>query len=218
MLDNISLAGATPGLVLAVLVLGVTSALTHARNRRVAGVLKMGAASAYLGLALAGGALDSPYGRVLLTGLVLCWLGDLLLIPAGSGAAFLGGLSAFLLGHVAYAVAFVTAGVAGSWVGWAALPVALVGGGVLRWLWRAPLPGPMKGPVVAYVAAISAMVALAFGALGSSSSWLVPVGAVVFMASDLFVARERFVTETPWNTRLGLPLYFLAQALLALTV
>jgi uncharacterized membrane protein YhhN len=41
---------------------------------------------------------------------------------------------------------------------------------------------------------------------------------MAFMASDVFVARERFVRSSPVNTTAGLPLYFLGQVLLALTV
>jgi uncharacterized membrane protein YhhN len=47
---------------------------------------------------------------------------------------------------------------------------------------------------------------------------LVPSGAVAFLASDVVVARERFVHTSPWNTGVGLPLYFLAQTLLALSI
>jgi uncharacterized membrane protein YhhN len=206
----------TSTLFAAILALGLASAAAHVfRHRRAAAVLKMTAASGYLGLALVGGAAGSPYGQLLLAGLVLCWIGDLLLIPGGKGPAFLGGLASFLLGHVAYACAFVAVGASGVWVAVAALPV---GAGVLRWLWRQPLPRPMRGPVVAYVVAISGMVALAWGARGAGSAWLVPVGALAFMASDIFVARQRFVVDSAWNTGIGLPLYFLGQALLALSV
>ena len=180
--------------------------------------LKMAAATGYLLLAWQAGATDTPYGRVLLAGLCLCWLGDLLLIPRGDGPAFLGGLASFLMGHVAYAAAFLVAGVAWGWTLGAGLPAVLVAAAILQWLWRAELSRRMRGPVVAYVLAITAMVSLAWGAAGAGAPWLIPVGAVAFMASDVFVARERFVRPSRWNTRLGLPLYFLAQALLALSV
>ena len=205
-------------LAVAVVAVGAASAAGHAGGRRrLAAVLKMVAASGYLALALVAGAWETPPGRILLGGLSLCWLGDLLLIREGKGPAFLGGLASFLLGHVAYAAAFATAGASPSWAAAAALPATAVGGVVLRWLWRHRLPEPMRGPVVAYVVAISAMVALAWGAAGAGAPWLVPAGAVAFMASDVFVARQRFVTPSPWNTTPGLPLYFLGQALLALS-
>lgn len=204
---------------LAILILsaGAASAVAHARRRALAAILKMGAASGYLALAAAVGAAGSSYGRMLLAALALCWLGDLLLVARGRGVAFVAGLASFLLGHVAYAGAFLTAGVAAPRAAAAALPLAVVAAAILRWLWRAGLPGAMRGPVVAYVVAICAMVALAWGTLGAGGTALVPAGAVAFMASDVFVARERFVAPTPWNTRLGLPLYFLGQVLLALS-
>jgi uncharacterized membrane protein YhhN len=217
MLGVSDLSPAAAVLVATVMTLGTASALAHLRRPRLAAVLKMGAASGYLALALVEGAAASAYGRVLLMGLALCWLGDLLLIPEGKGPTFLGGLGSFLLGHVAYGVAFVVAGVSAPRVAAAGVPVLLVGLVILRWLWAHGLPVTMRGPVVAYVVAISAMVALAWGAAGVDASPVVPAGAVAFMASDVFVARERFVTASPWNTGLGLPLYFLAQALLALS-
>lgn len=210
----------TPVAALAALVVlvGTLSAMAHAGGRRRgAAILKMTAATGYVAVALLAGSLHTTYGRILLAGLGLCWLGDLLLIPGGKGAAFMGGLAIFLLGHVAYAAAFLRAGVSIAWVLACAAPVVLVGGTVLRWLWRQPLPRPMQAPVVAYMAAISVMVALAWGTKGAGSSWIIPVGAVAFMTSDIFVARERFVGSSPWNTRLGLPLYFAGQALLALS-
>ena len=54
---------------------------------------------------LSHGALSSAYGTTLLTGLALCMLGDILLIPHHK-MSFLGGIGAFLLGHVAFALAF----------------------------------------------------------------------------------------------------------------
>jgi uncharacterized membrane protein YhhN len=198
---------------------GVASALGHVRDRhRSAAVLKMTAATGYLGLALVSGALDTGYGRVILLALALCWLGDLLLIRPGSGPTFLAGLGSFLLGHVAYAAAFVIAGVSVPWVAAGALPAAVVGLVVLRWLWLHQLAAPMRGHVVAYVVAITVMVALSWGVVGLGAVWMVPAGAMAFMASDVFVARERFVRSSSVNTTVGLPLYFLGQVLLALTV
>lgn len=210
-----SLSGPTLLLAATVLAAALASALAHGRDPGLSAAFKMTAATGYLALALVQGATESAFGRVLLAGLALCWLGDLLLIPEGKGATFLGGLGSFLLGHVAYAAAFLVAGVAPAWAAWSALPVVAVGGVVLRWLWGNNLPSGMRLPVLAYVAAISVMVALAFGAAGEGAPGFVAVGAVAFMASDIFVARERFVSPSSWNTWLGLPLYFVAQLLLA---
>lgn len=56
-------------------------------------------------MAVDAGVLDSSYGRSLLVGLLLAWLGDLLLTFV-SRRAFRGGLAAFLLGHIACTAAF----------------------------------------------------------------------------------------------------------------
>ena len=65
--------------------------------------------------------------------------------------------------------------------------------------WLRPHLGDMRGPVYAYVAVISVMTALAGGAAMNDATWSVPVGAVLFYLSDVFVARDRFVTPSPIN-------------------
>lgn len=156
---------------------------------------------------------STPFGRVLVAGLVLAALGDVLLIPKGRGA-FLAGLVAFLLGHVAYGVAFLVRGVdltasllALGAVGALAIPV-------LRWLWPS-MKGPMRGPVAAYVVVITGMVALAAGTARRGGAWSLLVGATLFYISDLFVARHQFVKRALANRMLGLPLYYAAQMVLA---
>lgn len=52
----------------------------------------------------------------------------------------------------------------------------------------------------------------------SPESWQVffgALGSVLFVVSDIFVAREKFVKSSPTNTVVGLPLYFVAQLLIA---
>ena len=73
-------------------------------------------------------------------------------------------------------------------------------------------------PVLAYTVVISAMLALAIGTFGQHGSWWLVMGAVLFYVSDIFVARERFVTPSPWNGLVGLPVYFTAQLLLACSI
>jgi uncharacterized membrane protein YhhN len=68
------------------------------------------------------------------------------------------------------------------------------------------------------VAVISAMVATAAGAFGAGAGGLLLAGALAFFASDLAVARERFVERSFANKLWGLPLYYGAQLLLASTV
>lgn len=156
---------------------------------------------------------STPFGRVLVVGLVLAAVGDVLLIPKGRGA-FVAGLVAFLLGHVAYGVAFLVRGVDPAATLLALLVMAALAVPVLRWLWPS-VKGPMRGPVAAYVIVITGMVALAAGAARrGGASWLL-VGAGMFYISDLFVARHQFVKRELANRFVGLPLYYAAQLVLA---
>ncbi len=150
----------------------------------------------------------------LVTGLVLCAVGDVLLIWDRS---FDFGLVSFLLGHVAYVAAFYAAAPITDWPRWMLLPIAVVSAGALRWLW--PHLGRRWISVSAYVAVITIMVwgALAVAATGILGR-LIAVGAVLFYLSDLTVARDRFVKPDFLNRAVGLPMYYAAQILIALSV
>jgi uncharacterized membrane protein YhhN len=133
--------------------------------------------------------------------------GDALLLSRRP-RAFLAGIGAFLLTHVAYAVAFAPAARVSVPL---AAALALVALGVIRWLW--PHLGTFRLPVVVYAVAITAMLLLALGLHRS----VVRLGAALFYLSDLAVARDRFVRHQLANRVVGLPLYDAAQVLLALS-
>jgi uncharacterized membrane protein YhhN len=175
------------------------------------------AAAGFVAAALANGAFESSYGTWILSGLVLSACGDVLLIPRESPRAFLAGLVAFLLGHVAYAIAFATRGLDGITVA-VALPAVLGAGLVVL---RRLLPfvsARMRAPVLAYVVVISVMLVCAAGTVGRAGNSAIFLGAFAFYLSDLAVARERFVQKSFVNKLWGLPLYFGAQLVLASTV
>ena len=175
------------------------------------------ASTGFIAVALAAGALETSYGLTVLVALVLCWVGDVFLIPKGASALFLVGLVSFLLGHVGFAVAFILREPDPLWMAAAAalaLPPAFL---VLRWL-RPHLPEKMRIPVVAYVVVISLMVVTAVGAASATGQTAIGVGGISFYLSDLHVARHRFVSQSFWNKAWGLPLYYAAQLILASTV
>jgi uncharacterized membrane protein YhhN len=175
------------------------------------------AAAAFLAAAWHWGALDSSYGRWVLGALGLCAAGDVLLIPKERPTCFQLGILAFLLGHVGFAIAFLGAGVQPTGVLLATVPLVAFAFGALRWL--APhVPADFRRPVRAYVGVISAMVvcALAWTAAGGPAA--ASLGAIGFAASDLSVARDRFVAPGLVNGAWGLPLYFGSQLVLASTV
>jgi uncharacterized membrane protein YhhN len=174
------------------------------------------ASTGFVAAAYAAGALETRYGVLIFAGLVLSWLGDVLLIPRHAPAVFRAGVLSFLLGHVAYAAAFFVRGVDLVWTLAAAAAAALLLVGIVRWL-SAHLPSDMRAAAYAYMVVISVMVAAAIGTYGARADWAIAAGALAFYLSDLSVARDRFVAEEFFNRLWGLPLYYGAQLLLALS-
>ena len=204
-----------PYLLCAVAVAGLLWA-EYRGSRQGLWLAKPVASLAFIWAGIAAGALDSTYGQWILLGLVLCLLGDVLLIPHDRPAVFRAGVFAFLGGHVAYSAAFLTQPLDGFGLAGGAVLLAVVVGGVLRWL-ASSLPADMAWPVRIYMIVIGVMSALACGVTAAGGPWAVAVGALAFTASDVSVARDRFVRHEFLNRAWGLPLYYGAQLLLAAT-
>jgi len=177
---------------------------------------KMVASTGFLAIAAVGGALETPYGQLVLAALVGCWFGDLFLAFRDE-RLFLAGLVSFLLGHVGLIVAFFILGVATPWCIGAFIALVPVAAVVLRWIYP-HLPKRMVGPVLAYMLVISTMVLAAAGAFGSGATLLVLLGAALFYVSDIFVARDRFIKSDQVNNVVGIPMYYTAVTLLAFSV
>ncbi len=184
----------------------------EARTPRRRRIPKMLASTAFVGVAVSAGALDTTFGKIVLLALVFSWFGDLFLSYDGR-SAFVAGLGVFLTGHLAYVAAFANRGL-GDQLYLPVLGVVLVAIPVARWL-LPTVPQELKAPVIAYIAVISAMVATAVSTNAAVADWRIPVGAIMFYLSDLGVARERFAWPGLINKMVGLPLYFGGQLLLA---
>jgi hypothetical protein len=76
----------------------------------------------------------------------------------------------------------------------------------------------MRQAVLAYLLTIASMVVLTIGAAAVGTPLLLPIGAILFAISDLAVARERFVVQAFSNKVWGLPFYYGAQVLIALSI
>jgi uncharacterized membrane protein YhhN len=196
-------------------VLSCVIVLVHAEARGPFGLkalAKTAASCGFVVLAVRGG-VDGPVGRAVFAGLALSLIGDLALLSHHK-RPFLLGLGAFLLAHVAYAVAFVRAGTEEAVLLVAVFPLLLVAWAVAGWLLPRVERG-MRVPVLGYMVAICVMVAVSAGASAAARSALPLLAASIFFVSDLAVARDRFVRPGWINRAWGLPLYYAAQLLFA---
>lgn len=157
------------------------------------------------------------YGVVL--GLLLGLAGDVLLLPQVD--RFVPGLVAFLLGHLAYSVAFVGSGLrTGATVAGALVAAALVTGVGLPILRAVRRRHPaLAAPVACYLAVTGLVVTCALGAL-HRPVWpgplLAAVGALLFAGSDAVLGWARFVGPLPAQRLLVMVPYHLGQGLIVL--
>lgn len=179
-------------------------------------VFKIIASSTFVLLVLQLGATSSAYGRLILAALVFSWLGDVFLLSK-QNRFFLTGIASFLLAHIVFSIAFASLPLNGTALIAGLAGMSCVGILVLKWLWH-HLPDFYRLAVSAYVAAIIAMCGFAVAVSAASGNWLLATGALTFAASDISVARDRFVSPGFINRAWGLPLYYAAQILLALSV
>ncbi len=190
--------------------------LNAVRNdqRTMQWLAKPTASAIFVALGLMMADFSSAFDLWMVTGLILGMAGDLLLIERQT---FRWGLLTFLAGHAAFIIAFNRAQPWPTWSPLVLLPVIIAAAAVTRWLW--PHASSMQGAVLAYIVVISLM---AWGGIALSISGALPIaagiGATLFFLSDLAVARHRFVKAAFLNRAIGLPAYYAAQMLLALTI
>ncbi len=166
------------------------------------------------------GALSGAYSAWIIAGLILSFVGDVALMFS-SERAFMAGLVSFLLAHIFYIIAFLSLVPITTWNVPALVAVFIVSLVVLRWFWHKL--GEMRVPVIFYVLVISCMVWRAwtvffFGDIEMSYKVLIAFGATFFFLSDIAVAKDQFLGANFTNRAWGLPLYYLAQFLLAFSV
>lgn len=158
------------------------------------------------------------YRRWIIAGLSGSLLGDVLLVLPGDGF-FIAGLSAFLVAHLLYIVAFTGGGPPLRLL--RALPFVAWTGAVFAHLW--PGLGGMALPVGAYCVAISAMLWRATARLNATAPdahlrRLAAAGAIAFALSDTLIALDRFGEPI---AHVGFPimiLYWLGQLGIAASV
>jgi uncharacterized membrane protein YhhN len=160
------------------------------------------------------------YYHYLLIGLIFCLIGDVCLaLPQKK--AFMGGLVAFLVGHVFYILGFLSLTSVFHWISIGVFP--LFGISAFIFFWLRPHLRSMLIPVLLYILVITVMTSGAWTVFWKSSvpiygRMLILVGSFCFYFSDVFVARNKFVKEEYRNRLLGLPLYYTGQFMLAFSI
>lgn len=211
--------GVLAGLALVVAVLYGLRFAAREEKGPVAAAVKTGS-TGLLALALAGQGGGGWFWLVPL-GLALGALGDLCLALKGE-RAFLAGVGAFGLGHLAYAGGFLLRsgelGFDGVSRGEALALAGLVGLLVSTEVWLAPRTGGLRGPVRGYVALIGLMGLAAVLLPAGQGQGVLRSGAALFILSDLMLAVQLFVVRDP-GVRRGLalalwPAYWAGQALI----
>jgi uncharacterized membrane protein YhhN len=156
--------------------------------------------------------------RTVAAALLLSWAGDLLLLGKGQGA-FMAGLVAFLLAHLAYIRYFLAIpGTRTSYL--KSRPVMLLAVAVfvfelLYVLW--PGLGPLRAAVTVYASVIGIMLCCAlwqYGKLSDAAALPFMAGALLFVLSDALLAVARFRTDFPGSGIAVMATYVIAQLLI----
>jgi uncharacterized membrane protein YhhN len=164
---------------------------------------------------------DAPV-RLVVAGLILSWLGDvILLLSTRSELFFAMGLVAFLIAHLLYIAAYVRSvrGTAGPAFlrrqpGWL-LPFLLLFAGLYGVLY--PGLGSMRIPVFVYTATILLMAVFALDRrdrVPESSFYACLFGALLFILSDSLLALDKFLVPIPYSGLLVMSTYVAAQYLI----
>ena len=139
--------------------------------------------------------------------------GDALLAIDG-GKLFVPGLASFLITHLLYAAIFVRVSKQARMAmnPWRTIGMILpimfaVAYAAVLW----PQLGALAIPVLLYIAAIVVMAALSFRV----QEIIVPIGALLFLASDSLIAYGKFLESTAWLSPAIWITYALAQQLIA---
>ena len=166
-----------------------------------------------IAVAATAGDLDDA-GRVLLViGAVFGLVGDVALLGEGE-QAFMSGLGAFAVGHLAYAGVALAVGFDAAWaVPGVAFMVAML---AFRFASRT-VPGARRAggrvlacAVVFYACVISAMVVTAW----ATTAWVAAAGAMLFAISDWVLGHQRFAGPLPGGRLTVMVPYHVGQALL----
>jgi uncharacterized membrane protein YhhN len=146
--------------------------------------------------------------RICLTGALVGSLCGDILLDLSYANIFIFGLAAFLVAHLFYAVLFFRYAKSPDGSGKVTIAGLLLFAGLMIWIFRGIAPA-IYGPVVFYILLI---VTMSIGALlVPAGNRLLFWGAVLFIASDVVLAVNKFLVAIPYGRIINISLYFIAQ-------
>ena len=183
------------------------------RNRRLESFAKPATMAALVGVAAVVGDVPGDARAWIVVGAVFGLAGDVALLGESEGA-FMAGLGAFAVGHLAYAIGAVLVGFDPVWaLAGAAFVVALLS----YRFFDSTVPGArsqggsvLAAAVLFYAAVISTMTVAAW----ATGAWLAAAGASMFVISDWVLGHQRFVGPLPGGRLAVIVPYHVGQALL----
>jgi uncharacterized membrane protein YhhN len=153
---------------------------------------------------------ETAFARWITAGIALSVVGDVALLGNGD-RAFVVGLTAFLLAHVAYVIGFLGFAVWSPHVAVVAVVMLISSGLLVRAVWKGS--AGMHGPVIAYAVVISVMVVAASATIGGPLAMApaAAIGALLFYTSDSTLALNRFSRPIPHIPLWSMGVYWLGQ-------
>jgi uncharacterized membrane protein YhhN len=153
---------------------------------------------------------ETTFARWVTAGIALSVIGDVALLGS-SDRAFMVGLVAFLLAHVAYIIGFFGIAAWSPHVAVVAIVMVLASLLLLRAIWKGA--AGMHPATIAYAAVITTMVVSASATVGGPllMAPYAAVGAVLFYISDASLALNRFRSPIPHLAFWAMGVYWLGQ-------
>ncbi|MGE7944371.1 lysoplasmalogenase [Lysinibacillus xylanilyticus] len=150
------------------------------------------------------------YQLLIIIGLVFCMVGDYTL------QWFLIGLTSFLIGHIFYIFAFSSTNER-QVPTWAKIVLLVYGASMAVWIVGTVFS---SGDVVlgfAVIAYVSVILTMGWTAIQTGSTFAT-IGALLFIASDSYLAVDKFVMPLPFSHEFIMLTYYSAQILIALSI
>lgn len=148
------------------------------------------------------------FARICLTGALLASVCGDVLLDLSYANIFIFGLVAFLVAHLFYTLLFFRHAKKPDRSGKVKIGALVLFSGAMIWLFRGINPA-LYGPVVLYILVI---VTMSFGALlVPAGNRLLFRGALLFIASNVVLAINKFLMPIPYGRIINIGLYFIAQ-------